>query len=126
VLLVALVFCGVPCAWLHHLGAEQRKAWTHLHLRSLATAVEAYAACESNKTHELPSSLNDLVNPPFGGTSFLRHGERELIDLWGKPFQYERRLTAGGKESVLIWTTTPGGTPISQYGIGAKEAFPEK
>jgi hypothetical protein len=126
VLLVALVVCGILYARLSYLMGQMRKAWTQLHLRSLATKVEAYVMCEANKKHEFPSRPNDLVKPPFSGTSFLHDGERELIDLWGKPFQFERRRSADGTEYILIWTTAPDGTPISQFGIGEREAFPEK
>jgi hypothetical protein len=84
----------------------------------VATAVEAYVYNEANKKHEFPRTLEDLINPPFGGPPFLRNGKYDLVDCWGTPYEMDRIRKADGTEDVLVKTTAPDGTPISQFGIG--------
>jgi general secretion pathway protein G len=104
--------------WFHNLMEEKRKACSHLGCRSVAMAVEAYIHNEANKNHEFPRTLDDLIHPPFGGPPFLRNGNEDLLDCWGKPYEMERVRKADGTEYVLVKTTAPDGTSISQFGIG--------
>src|SRR5687768_11782014 len=70
---------------------DVKPAKAQLGCKSLAMAIEKYVENEANTKHEFPTTLHDLVEPPFGGPSFLRHGEEELLDPWGKPYEMERR-----------------------------------
>lgn len=66
-----------------------------------------------------PPTLNDLLRPGGGEPTYLRRGATDLQDPWGNPFQLH--LTSAPDEggiSVLVTTTAPDGTPISQHGIG--------
>ena len=101
-------------------GIDFHKDLAHLACQSLAHEVEAYTDSPSNLKHEFPNSLNDLVHPPWGGSSFLRKNEAELIDPWGHPYQMERRTTADGRNYPFVWTTAPDGMRISNFGFGPK------
>jgi hypothetical protein len=105
-------------------GFDAKKCKAQLECQSLATAIEAYGNDPKNTKEELPRTPTDLVQPPWGGSSFLRDGERDLQDPWGNPYQFERVTRKDGTEYILVKTTTPDGTPISQFGIGEKNAAP--
>src|SRR5436305_999766 len=86
---------------------DAQKSRAQLGCTSLAQAIEAYVQHEANKKHELPTALRDLVQPPFGGSSFLRNGEADLLDPWSKPYEMERGRRSDGTEYLLITTTAP-------------------
>ncbi len=65
-------------------------------------------ACEAFREHpasggKYPASLSELHSPPFGGSSFLRDGQSDLLDPWGNPFRYVVVAGADGKQEVYIW-----------------------
>src|SRR5438105_2622731 len=116
---LGLVFAAVTGLLFTYEGGDDTK--THkaqLGCSSIATAIEAYINNKDNKQHEPPTVLRDLVEPPFGGPSFLRNGAADSLDPWGKPYEMERVRRADGTEYILVKTTAPDGTPISQFGIG--------
>jgi hypothetical protein len=67
-----------------------------------------------------PNSLNELLQPPFGGPSLLEGGADSLIDPWGQQYQMRLDIRPDGTDYVLVYTITPDGTMISQYGIGER------
>jgi hypothetical protein len=71
--------------------------------RSLETAAEVYYSHPQSK-NKYPEKLTDLLAPPFGGASFLRNGPADLVDPWGKTFQYATRKDAQGNERPYVWT----------------------
>jgi hypothetical protein len=88
--------------------------------KNIATACDAYSANPANPEGTKPNEIGDLLQPPFGGPSYLRNREADTKDPWGKPYQIRPQKRADGSEYVLVTTTTPDGTPISQFGIGEK------
>ena len=123
--LAAIVFIGllmvaevIFALFLTSRGVDSKQCESQLGCQSVATAFESYVEHSANARHELPTTLNDLAHPPFGGPAFLRNGEADLLDPWGKPYEMERRQWKDGAEFILVKTTAPDGTPISQFGIG--------
>lgn len=98
---------------------EQQKRDAHRHCQNLAQAAEAFNLNAANESG-YPRTLKELVMPPFGGPSFLRNGERDLIDPWGNPYQLEPFQRADGTEVPLVLCFGPDKVPISQFGIGDK------
>jgi len=128
-LLFAFVFVAfVDCApWStedYRLEAQKSKA--QLGCTQIATAIEAF--CNSpqaswpkewqDSQSKAPRTLRDLAHPPHGGSSYLRNGDADTVDPWGKPFQLNVVTNPDGSAYLLITTTAPDGTPISQHGIG--------
>jgi hypothetical protein len=99
-----------------------RKNKALLDCTSIATAIEAYTQCPQNpgitEEQKMPSGPLDLLNPPFGGPSFLRNGQPDLLDPWGNPYQFQTRTRKDNTSYILVTTTAPDQTPISQFGIG--------
>jgi hypothetical protein len=85
--------------------------------KNLADACEAYFT-HFDTQNQYPKTLADLVNPPFGKGSFLKHGQQDLIDPWGQPYQYELRTGSDGEPFPFIFTRSDKGVVISQFGIG--------
>ena len=102
---------------------DARKARAQLGCTGLSTAVEAYTNNAANpgltEQEKYPQSIMQLVNPPFGGQSFLRNGQNDTIDPWGRPYNLTPSTRpSDGSQYMLISTTAPDGTMISQFGIG--------
>jgi general secretion pathway protein G len=101
---------------------EAKKSKAQLGCQSLATAIEAYQMSASNsgvtEQEKMPSGPQDLVTVPFGGPSFLRNGQTDTLDPWGKQYQFDQRTRPDNTMYILVHTTAPDGTPISQLGIG--------
>src|SRR5437588_19776 len=85
--LLASISAFVGCIVSHHNLYLDR---AQLGCQSISRAVEAYVDHPANKTHELPNTLHALVEPLFCDRSFLRNGEADLFDPWGKHYQMER------------------------------------
>ena len=122
-LLTAAVLLGVPAVAVADdakLEAAKRQR-AELHCRSLLLACEAYAVNPANKTGAHPTILLELVKPPFGGASYLRDGEKDLVDPWGKMFQYAVAKDDKGTLRPYVWTerTVDGKTTV----IGTKPQF---
>jgi general secretion pathway protein G len=107
---------------------EAKKSKAHLGCQSIAQAIEAYTHSAQNPgivdEEKLPQDASNLYNVPFGGASFLRNGEADTYDPWGKQYQFQRHVRQDGTMYLLVYTTAPDGTPISQHGIGAQNAQP--
>jgi hypothetical protein len=120
---VAVVLAGLVIAYTLFLrtydtGFNARQSRAQLGCKFVEQAIEAYTEHEDNLKHEFPATLDALVHPPWGGSSFLKYGASDLIDPWGKPYEMERVRLPDGTEFILVKATDPDGTPISQFGIG--------
>ena len=74
-----------------------------LQCTSILQACEAYTVNPQNKTEAPPKVLVELVKPPFGGPSFLRNGEKDLVDPWGKMIQYAVAKDETGRLRAYAW-----------------------
>jgi hypothetical protein len=103
-------------------NAKQSKAV--LGCKGLALACEAYFM-NPKSSGKWPRTLDDLVAPSFGG-SFLKNGQQDLMDPWGKPYTYALLTFPDGGQVPFISTTSPDGVVISQYGIGSQALPPQR
>jgi hypothetical protein len=65
-------------------------------------------ACEAYRLHpasgnKYPAKLADLHKPPFGGESYLRNGEADLIDPWNTPYRYAVLTGSDGEQEAYVW-----------------------
>ncbi|MBP3959473.1 prepilin-type N-terminal cleavage/methylation domain-containing protein [Gemmata sp. G18] len=103
---------------------EAKKGKAQLGCKSIETAIESYQLSTSNPgltdEEKMPTSITDLYQPPWGAASFLKDGQSNTIDPWGKPYQFERRSRTDGTAYVFVFTHAPdaANTRISQYGVG--------
>jgi len=108
---------------------DARKSKAQLGCTSIATAIEAYMNNPQNPgvtdEEKMPQGISDLYNVPFGGPSFLRNGQSDTLDPWGKPYQFARQPRNDGTMYILVSTTAPDNTPISQFGIGQQNSQPK-
>jgi general secretion pathway protein G len=75
---------------------------------SIAKAAEGFRLNNGN----YPNDLNELVHPP-SGRPYL--APDELVDPWGKPYQFD---PAGGHNNGLkadVFTTTPTGELVGNW-----------
>jgi general secretion pathway protein G len=101
---------------------DAKKARAQLGCTGLAQAIEAYTTNPQNPglsdQDKLPQSPQSLVQPPFGGQSFLRNGSADTYDPWGKQYSFQQQSRSDGTTYILVTTAAPDGTQISQFGIG--------
>lgn len=72
--------------------------------KAVLAACEAYYANPRSR-NTYPTNLQDLLSPPFGGSSFLKNNT-DLFDPWGVPFQYEVGKIRGkvnGTDAEIDW-----------------------
>jgi general secretion pathway protein G len=117
VVAILVILAGVGVVATTRYLEDARKNRAQLQCKSLETAVEAYRA-NPQSGNQYPTQLQDLLVPPFGGTSYLKNGEQDLIDPWNKQYQIQMITGADGAELPLVFTHAPDGTPISQFGAG--------
>lgn len=103
---------------------DAKKARAQLGCKSLETAAEAYMQSPQNPARDgtedqkMPQGIQELYQPTFGGPSFLRNGQADTIDPWGRPYNLVPATRPDGTTYVHVSTTAPDGTEISQFGIG--------
>ena len=97
---------------------DAKKTKAHLGCKAVATAIESYTSNAANPTSTPPQQPGELIQPSFGGPSLLRNGEADLLDPWNKQYVFEQAQRTDGTEYVIVYTTAPDGTKISQFGIG--------
>jgi general secretion pathway protein G len=117
VVAILVILAGVGIVATTRYLEDSRKNTAQLDCQGLAQAVEAYRM-NPQSGNEYPESLLHLLTPPFGGTSFLRNGQDDLLDPWNQQYQYQLVEGADGALMPLVYTTAPDGTSISQYGAG--------
>lgn len=109
---------------------EAKKSKAQLGCKSIETAIEAYQTSSQNPgltdQDRMPQDISNLYQVPFGGASFLKDGQSNTIDPWGKPYQFEQRNHTDGTPYIYVHTVAQDGTPISQYGIGAQNSQPKQ
>ena len=101
--------------------AKKQKA--QLQAAAIAKAMETYYINPSSG-NQYPTSLSELITPPWGGSSLLNDPQSDLIDPWGGQFQIQQ--AASNDNSIqgkpLVFTTAPDQTKISQFGIGPQQS----
>ncbi|VTR91830.1 general secretion pathway protein g : General secretion pathway protein G OS=Sphingobium yanoikuyae ATCC 51230 GN=HMPREF9718_03863 PE=4 SV=1: N_methyl_2: T2SG [Gemmata massiliana] len=102
---------------------EARKSRAQIGCVTIARAAEAYQINQANPgttdDERMPQGINDLLNPSWT-TSFLPEGQASAVDPWGKQYNLQIQQRNDGNGSyILVHTTAPDGTEISQFGLGA-------
>ena len=79
----------------------------------LVPAVKTYQQdLKYNPTGEPPRSLTALLDDPDVGLTL-----QQVIDPWGKPFRYAARTVHGSPDGFDVWTVTPDGREIGNWGL---------
>jgi len=73
VVAILVILAGVGVVATTRYLEDARKSKAQLGCNGLATAVESYYA-NPQSGNQYPTQLQELLAPPFGGTSFLRNG----------------------------------------------------
>jgi hypothetical protein len=102
-LVVALVVAVVLTVFTRGHVVPDRVYRAVLQAKGLTLACEAYHENPSSG-NKYPAKLADLHSPPFGGSSFLRNGEEDLLDPWGNPFKYAVVPDAKGEPELYVWS----------------------
>lgn len=101
---------------------DAKKSKAQLQAQTISKAMQAYyMRAESGNTY--PESPQQLLQPPWGGTSFLPNGQQDLLDPWNNPYQFQPGQGPDGSQIIFVYCTTPDNVRISQYGIGPKSGM---
>lgn len=98
---------------------DAKKSQAHLKAAAIAKAMESYYI-SPNSGNTYPLTIQDLVSPSWGGSSFLNDPQADRVDPWGKEYQIQPAAAADGSTQgkPLVFTTSPDGVQISNHGIG--------
>jgi general secretion pathway protein G len=110
---------------------EAKKGTAVTQCSTIEKAIQAYSISSANPgvsdEERLPTQPMDLVTPQWNdgaqAQSFLPDGDKSLYDPWGKMYQFNLRQRADGTPYILVYTSAPDGTPITQHGVGVKSRF---
>jgi general secretion pathway protein G len=122
VVAILVILAGVATVATTRYLEDAKKSKAHLGAKSISQAIETYRDNPQNPgltdEERMPQDISNLYLVPFGGPSFLRNGEADTFDPWGKQYQFEQATRTDGTFYILVYTTAPDGTVISQFGIG--------
>lgn len=118
VVAIIVILAGIAVVAVPRYMEDARRTAAVAGCKNLATAIESFMNNPANPEGVGPSSINDLIQPPFGGPSYLRNGQGDTLDPWGKQYQIQPQTRSDGTSYYLVTTTAADGTPISQFGIG--------
>src|SRR6478609_3520860 len=65
---------------------DAKKNSAQMKAKNLATAMEAYYANPSSG-NVYPQAWQELIQPNWGGSSFLKDGANDILDPWGQEFK---------------------------------------
>jgi hypothetical protein len=91
-----------------------------LQVKRLMNATEQYVTNRANKVRRYPSTLADLVKPPFGGTSFLQNKEKDLHDPWGMLYRQAFEVDDRGLVRQYVWTEREVNGKVKRIGYPPK------
>jgi general secretion pathway protein G len=118
VVAILVILAGVGVVATTRYLEDSRKSRAQLQCRTIATAMEAYHTNPSSNG-EYPSSMQQLVTPPWGGSSYLRDPQADMTDPWGRQgFNITMTSTDGTTEIPMVTCQAPDGVHISNFGIG--------
>lgn len=120
VVAILVILAGVAIIAVPRYIDDARKSRAHLAAQSLAQACESYHINPGNTDGSYPQALNQLVTPPFGGVSYVKGGQQDLMTPWNQEFIYEVKTKSDNSLYPLIYTVAPDGTKVSNFGIGDK------
>src|SRR5262245_53091946 len=126
VVAIIVILAGGAIIAVPRILEDVKKTRAHTSALNISKMCEAYKINPANPTNSYPTSPQDLISPSFGGTSYLQNGPEDLNTPWGTPpqqFTLEVRTKSDGSEYMLVHTTAPDGTPVSNFGVGPK-AYP--
>lgn len=119
VVAILVILAGVAIIAVPRYLEDARKARAHTQAVSIAQACEAYNANAAN-SNGYPTSPQELIQPPFGGQSYLKNGLQDMMTPWNQQFTLEQKQKSDGSVYMMVYTTAPDGTPVSNFGIGPK------
>ena len=118
VVAIIVILAGGAVIAIPRILEDVKKSRAHTSAVNIAKMCEAYKINSANVDQSYPSGINDLIQPPFGGASYLTNGPSDLMTPWNGQFTIEPKEKSDGSVYILVWTTAPDGTPISNFGIG--------
>lgn len=117
VVAILVILAGVATVALTANLENAKKSTAQLRAKSISQAMETYYL-NPNSGNTYPESLQNLLQPPWGGTGLLKNGAEDLIDPWGQQFQIQAATGGDGATTPLVFTRAPDGVMISQKGVG--------
>jgi general secretion pathway protein G len=119
VMAILVILAGIASFALFRNIEDARKNQAMLKAKAISNAIEQYISISANPGNSPPNQLTDLLNPPFGGTSFLKDGQNDLVDPWQQMYQVQQSTGNDGSPMFIVYTHAKNDqVPISQYGIG--------
>jgi len=113
VVAILVVLAGVSSVYVFRYLEDAKVNRCKADVKTLTTAAQAFQV----QYQVPPDSLQSLLTPP-AGRPYLESAEN-IIDPWGKPYQYNAQGTQNGGLKPDIWTTTPDGQTIGNWPGGA-------
>jgi general secretion pathway protein G len=119
VVAIIVILAGVGVVATTRNLEEARKSKAQLACKGIADSIQAFKMSAANQDNVDVADLGQLINPPWGGTGFLKNGQDDLKSPWPNVnYQLKQAVMGDGSDGVLVYIIAPDGTGISQFGIG--------
>src|SRR5262249_39233874 len=115
VVAILVVLAGTASIFVFRYLDDAKKQRAQSDLQTLTNSCVTYKM----KYDEFPASLNSRANPPRGGKPYLNSPDN-ILDPWGKPYQYDPSGPNNGGLKPDIWTVTPDNEQVGNW-MGARK-----
>lgn len=109
---IIVILAGIGGYYMFRAADDAKEGVARTNAMKLAKACEVF----QTKYNRLPESLQELVQPPDGMRPYAQ--QEELLDPWGKPYQYDPAGTHNGGQRPDVFTTSPGNVVIGNWTPG--------
>ncbi|MDB5307512.1 MAG: epsG [Gemmataceae bacterium] len=119
VVAILVILAGVGVVATTRYLDDAKKSKAQLQASTISKAMEAYHL-NPNSGGTYPQSLQELISPAWGGSSFLNDPTADLTDPWNQQFQIQQAAASDNsiQGKPIVFTKAPDGVVISQYGVG--------
>lgn len=109
VVAIIVVLVGLTSVYVMRYLDDAKKDAARIKATHLATVLSAYHTSKG----DYPASLDGLLQPGDGGKPYL--GPEEIVDPWGKTFQFDVNGPHNNGLRPDVWTQSPDGQTIGNW-----------
>jgi general secretion pathway protein G len=109
VVAIIVILAGIGGTYAFRAYEDAKVSEAQIKANAIAGAAQRFMV----KYDRYPNDLNELAQPPSGGTPFM--AAEDLNDPWGKPYQYDPAGPRNNGQKPDVYTTSPKNEVIGNF-----------